>query len=202
MARKQNRPQAGREGADSAWTSGDLFAESEVSTGNDSEQGELNLKVECSSRWPFARGRQPYRYREVPCKKCGGHWFRENRRDCQECRRRMAKSWALIRCATHDVIRFGVFRSPCENAIRATADEYLEFLRNGCAKIGTSLQDYGMAWAIYHRRPLRSFEYQEHLDRANRIENLAVRLRHNRPKATGQSRAGELVTREGSLWIP
>ena len=155
-------------------------APSPVLGGRESAQSEMNLHLDEKAPLSIDLVKQRYYFRKEPCKKCGQHWFREVRHDCRECRRITAQSWKLVREATHGAIRFGLIPKFCEQIIGATGKEYRAFLVAGCDIHSFSIQSYGTLWAVYHKRPYSSFESIGRLEEANRIQNLEVRLRHNR----------------------
>lgn len=112
--------------------------------------------------------------------------FRNSRFDCAECRCNSSRCWAVTRCAVHSVIHGSAMAPKAIRTIGTTPGDFLQFLAEGCARLGVRLEDYGSTWGIYRCRELRDFNLESDADflAANRLENLKVARLHNAPRTT------------------
>jgi len=92
----------------------------------------------------------------------------------------------VIRCAVHSVIHGGTMAPKAIRITGVTPAEFLQFVTDGCARLGLRLKDYGTTWGIYRLRELREFNLASDAEflAANRIENLKVAPLHNAPRVT------------------
>lgn len=113
--------------------------------------------------------------------------FRDARYDCAECRKLEAPSWRLTRTVGKALAAHAPIPSDCAAVLGAKPEDIRAYFALRCRLLGVRLDEYGTAWAIYHRYPLASFDLASATGfrAANALDNLEPRPPHNAPRNAG-----------------